>query len=502
MSKYFKINSIFKGITLKNSALKIITLIALLASGPISFASNTQYLPIKMDPLIELELDRLATLAKMPVIEKPFHIATILLYLEEVQDTHPVLYSRIKRYIERYRDDAGITHVDFELSYSDNKNKSLPNQRGRTSESNFKAELAGYFHLSENFSFNFGGTVYDLDGEVELIPNHSYISYYHDYFQIDVGYKEIWYGPLYESANLLSTNAEPMAQFSISSPRPLTDYKFEYAATFGKFETMDGIRFEDTRSSGEPGFVSVYVGAQFLEWWTLAINRTMMFGGGDRLDVGLGDVWDALIDPVNSDNCGGESELQDCTKELGNQQISVNSKFDFYWGMPVQIFFEYAGEDGSNFKWYGIGNRAETLGVFLPYLTEKSSLVFEYQIMQNAWYVHSIYDEAFRNNMDVIGHWWGDEKLIDDVIGVRILNLRYSHEISDSLFIDAKFSTLDNASIGGESDADESIYDRGNELTLGLNHKTKGGYWRYELYAGNTVLGDDFTRFSVKYTWD
>lgn len=452
------------------------------------------YLPLKTDPLIELELEKLATVAQMPYLSKPYKVTDIVEYLDQIKSSHPKLYQRISSYLNRYRGKYGITHADVELSYSTDDNKNIPNQRGRTSESNLKGAVAGYWQLSDNFSVNLGGQVFD--GSDGFIPNHTYLSYHNDYLQLDLGYKEIWLSSLQESAMLLSTNAKPIARFALSNPKPFTDFKINYQLSYGKLEEMDGIRFNDTISSGKPGFLSMNVSANLFDWWSIGLNRTMQFGGGNR-KIDLGDIWDAIIDPVNSDNCGG----QEVCNEAGNQQASIANRLDFDGEMPFSLYLELAGEDSGGFRWYSLGNRAYNIGVFFPYLTDSSSLLFEHQTVRIAWYVHHLYDEGYRNDGNTIGHWWGDEKNFDDGIGARINTIRYNYELNDEYHLDVKFASLKNINFGSPGQFDESIYTRGNELTLGLDQIRNKSVIRYEVYAGKTVLDDDFFRFSVKYTW-
>jgi len=462
--------------------------------GTISAAPNAHYLPLKSDPLIELELERLATLAKMPVMSKPYHLATVQDYLEKIKTDYPELYRRINSYISRYRQKSNITSFGIEASYSDFEHKNIPNQRGQTSASNFKGEVAGYWKLSDNINLSAGGIVYD--GSDGIIPNHTYLSYVHDYFQIDVGYKEVWLSPLQESAMLQSTNAKPIANFSINNPVPITDFNLNYSLAFGKLEKMDGILFEGTRSSGTPGFLSMHVSFQPTNNWTIGASRTMQFGGGQR-PVDFGVLWDAIFNPIESDNCGGQTKCN----ESGNQQAAISTKLDLYLGTPLSIYYELAGEDSGGFRWYSLGNRSYNLGVFFPYMTEKSSVYFEIQSTRIGWYTHHLYEEGYRNEGDTIGHWWGDEKLSNDGIGAEIANVRFNYELSDSFHFDFKYSTLKNVDTTGDNQFDESLYKRSNELTIGLSQIGNNNIWRYEFYTGNDMFGEDFTRVSVKYSW-
>lgn len=464
----------------------------------VSAAGNSQYLPLKTDALIELELEKLSTVAKMPVLSKPFHIATINLYLEKIKDSHPRLFGRVKSYISRYRGDVGLTSLVAKISYSNLNNKFIPNSRGITSESNIQVEAAGYWDISNGFAVNLGGILYD--GDDVFIPTNSYLSFTHDYFQIDVGYKEMWTSPFQESSMLLSTNAKPIARFSVSSPKPISDWNFRYDFSYGEVTRMDQIRFADDYTSGNPGFLTMHTSFQPFEWWTLGASRTLMFGGGER-KITLGDIWKAIIDPVAGDNCGGVSDLQDCKDEAGNQQASILNKFDLNWKIPFSLYVEVAAEDTNNFKNYRLGNKTYNVGLFFPYLSDQSSLLFEVQHIQNAWYTHGIYQDGYTNDGSVMGHWWGNEKLPKDGIGAQILTMRYNREINENYHLDAKFATLSNKNLSDEGNYDEGIYVRGYELTIGLENIRNKNIWRYELYLGKTVLNDNFARASISYRW-
>ncbi|MGX5201614.1 capsule assembly Wzi family protein [Aliikangiella sp. IMCC44632] len=467
-------------------------------ANPTSASSKAHYLPLKSDPLIELELEKLATIAQMPALAKPYHINTVEIYLEKIKASHPSLYQKIKHYLARYNKDYQITQLSIEGSYSNRPDKSLPNQRGRTTDSNLQASVAGYWAINDSLNLSLGANIYDGSGGIQ--PRNSYISYNNPYTQIDIGYKEIWLSPLQESAMLLSTNAKPIARFNISSPTPWTDYNLRYDVSFGKLEEMQGIRFGDEAKPGKPGFLTMHFSVQPFNWWTLGATRTMVFGGGDR-SVGLADVWDAIIDPINSDNCGGESDLQDCDEEFGNQQASISNRFDFRMGMPISIYAELAGEDSGGFRWYALGNRAYNLGVFLPELTQDSSLSLEYQLVRTAWYGHHLYQEGYRNDLSVMGHWWGNEKQFNDGIGAKIFTTRYNLQLSDATRFDVKLASFENKNYGTPGQYDESKYSTAYELTLGLSELKSDSVWRYELYLGRDNFGKDFSRVSVRYSW-
>ena len=123
-----------------------------------SFAKGpSPYLPLQTDALIELELNRLATLAKLPVLTKPYHAATLNRYLEKVIDSHPLLYKRISTYIKRYKKEAAFTHAAAQINYSDTKNITLPNQRGQIADTNYQVSFSGFWQANQYIIINGGG---------------------------------------------------------------------------------------------------------------------------------------------------------------------------------------------------------------------------------------------------------------------------------------------------------------------------------------------------------
>jgi hypothetical protein len=282
-----------------------------------SFAQGpSPYLPLQVDPLIELELNRLATLARLPILTKPYHAATVNRYLEKITHSHPTLYKRISAYLKRYKKEAAFTHASVQLNYSDTKEILLPNQRGQMADANYQASFSGFWQANQYLIINGGGRYYE-DGE--YIKTNSFISFGFDTLQIDVGYREHWLSPFQEGAVLLSTQAKPPLSVTFSNPTLITDFNIKYEMSIGILDEHDEIKFdrEEPSVSGEPALLTMHFSAQPTDWWTIGFNRTLMFGGDEK--VTLGDIWNAIIDPVNSDNCGGQgTDLQDCSKEFGN----------------------------------------------------------------------------------------------------------------------------------------------------------------------------------------
>lgn len=459
-------------------------------------AAVSPYLPLKQNSAIELEIDRLVTITGYPVLKKPYHIASLVGYLEKVKDSHPGLYNRIKRYIKRYDTTLGLTHFQSQLRVSSSNEKSLHNARGLTTKSRLDIQATGFWQPNEYLIVNAGGSYSD---EEKFEGYGSFISVGGRYLQADIGYREHWLSPLQGSSQMVSTQAIPMLGITLSNVEPITDWNIMYELGFGQLETVDGIVFDGKTSEGEPGHLTMHLSAQLTDWWTVSGNRTMQFGGGDRGTVDLGEVWQAIIDPVSSDNCGGSSDLQDCNKEFGNQQASIASRMDLNWGdTPYSLIVEIAGEDTNDFKAYKLGNKAYSVGVFLPYLSPTESMNFTVQYIEDAWYSHHLYQKGLSNGGHVMGHWWGDEKRVNDVIGAKVFSVGYTKDFGYSSQLRLEYHTINNEyseTIGTHD------YERGHYLKADYQWIYKGHFLGLHLYSGTDLYGKSFNSLSFSKQW-
>lgn len=454
------------------------------------------YLPLKIDPVVELEIERLVSVTGLPSLTKPYHIVTVNRYLQQVKETHPFLFNRLRAYIKRFKKQKAITHFSAEVSESFGKSEAyvLNNTRGQSSSDNYRISLTGFYQHNTYFIVNSGGTLY----QGNTVPHNTFVSLGWDEFQLDFGYREHWLAPHHDSSLLLSTQAEPPLSLTLSNVTPFTDWHVKYEMSFGLLKNVDNILFKDERYSGKPGFLTMHLSLQLFDWWTLGGNRTMMFGGGQR-SVSLKDVWNAVIDPVNSDNCGGDgSALQDCDQEVGNQIASITSRFDFSIGnFPVSLFVDYGGEDTKNFKKTSFGNIGRNFGLFLPYLTENVSLNFEWAKFHRLWYIHHIYGEGYTNNNNVMGHWWGDNKVKGDPSSGEAISAKLTWDDSEQLSVIAQYRSK---TINIEQDS-LAVYERSHQLDLTFNYLIDEAFVGFTVSGGKDNFGDSFIRTSLSYMW-
>lgn len=449
------------------------------------------YLPLNTDPLIELQIERLSSISQMPILSKPYHIVTVVKYLEKVRISHPTLYNRLNNYIKRYKQQSAITHFSTKISHSNKESGSIHHNRGIAFDSTLQSSIAGFHQFNKYAIVNFGGALVD---KAKIIPYNTYFSFGYEYLQIDLGYREHWLSPLHESSLTLSTNAQPAPSITVSNVKPITSFNIKYEISLGLLEEMDGIHFDGTTSSGKPGFLTMQLSFQPFNWWTIGGVRTFMFAGGDR-NMDFSTIWKAVIDPISGDNCGLESDLQDCNKESGNQIAAINSKMDFNIGnIPFSFLVEYGGEDTKDFS-YGLGNIGRTYGIFFPYLNENISFYAEHSMFHNAWYVHHLYDEGYRNDKVVMGHWWGNHKAIDDISAGNASTIRFNWDLLDNYHVEFKYkSAFIEPSLGYQ-------YHRTNDLEIKLQQVYKKGFLNYSINIGKDVQNESYYRIAFGYNW-
>lgn len=460
-----------------------------------SFAKGpSPYLPLQTDPLIEVELYRLATLAKLPILTKPYHAATVNKYLTKITDDYPVLYKRIRTYLKRYKKQAGLIHASAQVNFANTDDMPLANARGQMTGDHYQIALSGFWQANQYLIFN-GGGIYSKEND--FLRTNTFVSIGTDVLQVDIGYKELWMSPFQEAAVLLSTQAKPALGVTISNSTLITDYNIKYEMSLSILDEHDEIKFDRDKPavSGEPALLTMHLSFQPYEWWTIGFNRTLMFGGDEK--VGLKDIWNAIIDPVNNDNCGGEgTELQDCSEEFGNQQASITNKFEVNWfDLPMSLYYEYAGEDTNNYTNYKLANLANSLGIFIPYLTENIALNIELTDFQSAWYTHHIYGEGYSNDGVKMGHWWGTRKDPKDSVGGEAASVRVDWQNNLESQITFLYRT---ANFNNSSFAD---YQPSHELEIKYTRAINSGFLGLKLYLGKSSYGDNFVQTGVSYYW-
>ena len=205
------------------------------------------------------------------------------------------------------------------------------------------------------------------------------------------------------------------------------------------------------------------------------------------------------------DNCGtcdndsSNDCVQDCNLEFGNQQASITSRLDLTWDeLPYSLIFELAGEDTNDYKNYLLGNKAYTVGVFIPYFSPTESVNLTWQYIEDAWYTHHIYQQGYSNDNHKMGHWWGDEKQADDGIGAKIISLGYTNDLTSTSHLSVKYHTVVNSNSEGTS---AYHYERGHYAQVDYHWLYSGQFLGLHLYTGKDVDGDSFFSLAFSKQW-
>src|SRR5690606_24172330 len=270
-----------------------------------------------------------------------------------------------------------------------------------------------------------------------------------------------------DSAMLLSTQAQTLPSVTLSNYTPLTRWNLRYQIFFAKLGRSDEIRYAGGITRGEPRLAGMHLSINPVPGWTLGVNRLMQYGGGERGQDSLGDLFDALFRPSAFDNTGTLSDF-------GNQVASITSSFTMPTELPFAVYFEYAGEDTSRNSDVRLGNTALSAGLRFPSLGRHNlDLTLEASEWQNGWYVHHIYLDGLTSEGNVIGHWGADWRVPRDGVGGRSFMARVGWPLANRAEIEATYRTLDN------EDYTAHDYDRAHLLDVRYSRP-----WRDDFFVG------------------
>lgn len=441
------------------------------------------YLPLQMSPEIEREVDRLFSIAGMALLKKPYFAADVDAALQRGCSTPSSVCDSVRFYLDRYKNRAGFTDAGVLLKSGDSAEKFVPNQRGATVDSRYNVSVQAYWQISDFVLATASAVAY----ENEFIPT-AFISIGIDSVQVDIGWREHWWSPFRDSATLISTNARPSPSITISNYRPLTFLNFRYEVFYANLEETDGILYQGERSPGRPGLFGLHMGIEPVPGFSIAVNRTMQFGGDGR-SKSLSTLLRAFFDPSGGDN---ESELDD---QAGNQIASITSRFDYAGKIPFSVYMEYAGEDTSSSENFRLGNSALSVGIFLPMITPDIDLTYEFSEFQNSWYVNTIYANGYTNDGSVMGHWVGNERQFGDAVGTQAHSLMFNWEIASGNLIHATYRTVNN------QDYSPVDYVPGHELLLRYSRGFGDYIVGLETYLGRTTRDDKFATIGGFLRW-
>ena len=478
---------------------------ALLSTPFFSTASSTGvsgYVPLNQNPYLESHINRLMVAAEMGAVKRPYAINHVRQAAHKLCDlknvTKPALKKGcyvVKDYLSRVDSGSYVNHASVSARYTRDSDlndtqptMAIANHRGEVIDASWQMQGQAILTYGDYLALSAGAKAWQ--GEVNL--EDSYVSIGVPYLQLDVGYKPHWLSPFKQSAMLLSTHAPTFANVSVSNNTPLTEWNINYELFAGQLSESQNILYQGELITGKPMLTGVHFSMSPAPGFTLALNRILQSGGGERGN-GFGDILDAFFDPSGSDNTSADLSVDE---QFGNQAASIVARFDFPGDTPFSIYMEYAGEDTSRGTNYRLGNSSLSAGFDFPLLFNRFSMNYEYSNWQNGWYAHHVYRDGLVNESRIIGHYAAELRArsttyAGEAIGATNHNFELGWQLSPSERLEFGFNATKNT--------DFSDIEYVTARTYSVDWYTQLVGYRSKLSLINTrnTLDEKFTSISV-----
>jgi hypothetical protein len=436
------------------------------------------YIPLNLEPEMERQIERVLILADEPILKRPFAVALVQLALPKACERDKALCMKVKRYLERYSHDYGVTHASATGSLTHGADVTTPNARGMPSDSKYEISAQAFVQPNDYFLASAGVIAY----KGRAMPTGTVLSFGFNWAQIDVGYRDHWFSPATDSTMMIGTEAPTMPSVTLSNYEPLTRLGFQYEFFLARMASSDHILGQGQGTTEEGRGNPKLFGAQFsiepFSGWSLGLNRQLQYGG-----AGLPDSASFLARDFFKP--GGQSQTQ------GNQEASYVSRFIFPGKTPFAFYVQYAGENTLNGGSYLLGESSLTAGIDFPKLWNYFDLTYETAEWQNSWYTNSVFLDGMTDNHFVLGQWGADQRIFNDGVGARSQMLRIGWEPPFGGYLEERVRTLVNQNYG--------LYPYRHYLDVTVrysrpwNEVTVGG----EAVVGRDVYGESFSRLSA-----
>ncbi|HEY6925500.1 MAG TPA: capsule assembly Wzi family protein [Steroidobacteraceae bacterium] len=447
----------------------------------------TPYLPLNLEPEIESQIERVLILGDQPVLTRPIAAATVIKALPKACKIDAALCERVERYLARYTHNSALTHASIEGAHGTGVNDTLPNSYGMGSKSTWQASATAFWQPNDYLLAQAGAVGYE--GRTNFTG--SMISLGGSYAQIDIGFRPHWFSPLSDSSMLMSTEAPTMPSITLSNYEPLTRLGLRYEIFDARMSRSNAIAFQKPdgtfyEKTGTPELFGVHLSMEPASGWSLSLNRLLQYGGAGRPQSPK-DLFKGFFNPSSFDNTGNNLTFN---SQFGNQQASITSSFLFPGRVPFVVYAEYAGEDTSRGSNFLLGNSALSVGIHFPRLFERFDLTFETSEWQNAWYVHSVYQDGMTEDGLVTGIWGADQRVIRDDRVARSNMIRLGWNATFGGLLELRYRTLQNENYITPR------YERYHELTLAYSRPVKGMIVGGEFDSGKDSFGASFSRIA------
>jgi len=453
-----------------------------------ALAQVSGYLPLNLEPALEQQVEALMAVAGRPVMTRPIAIADVYDALPAACEVDRILCGAVRDSLAGWSAAAGVTSAGVELAAVSSdapvgRDLPIPNRHGQRLDSAWSAFGNAYARYGDHVVINAGLVA----SRGSTSPSGSFVSIGGRHAQLDAGYRDHWWSPLRDNSWLMSTEAGTIPTLTLSNSEALTRLHLRYELFYGLLSRSSDISFDGGHFAGRPRVFGFHLSTEPAPGWSLAVGRLMQFGPSPR-PASLGNLWKAFFQPARYDNTRpgfGTSQ------EFGNEQFSFTSSFTLPGRHPVVSYVEYAAEDTFHAEGYRFGNSALSGGLYLPAVTQRLGLRYEFSAWQNAWYVHHLYADGMRQDGRVLGSWMGDWRTFADAVGGQSHMLAVAWQFDGSRRLDARLRTLQNASYSGTG------YRRAYDFTLDYWRPWRGLGLGLGLEAGRDMFASRYGRLSA-----
>src|SRR3984893_7793639 len=218
------------------------------------------YLPLKLEPEIESQIERVLILAEEPVMTRPIAAATVLDALPKARKIDPALCQQVERYLSRFMHIEGIAHASIEGAASTGSgNKTVaPNRYGMQENSKWDVSAQAYTQFGDYVLVNAGVNAYE--GKTDFTG--SMISLGFNYAQLDIGFRPHWFSPMSDSSMLMSTEAPTMPSVTLSNYERFTRFGLRYEIFAARMSNSDRIVLGNGFTRGHPSLGGFHFDAE------------------------------------------------------------------------------------------------------------------------------------------------------------------------------------------------------------------------------------------------
>jgi hypothetical protein len=460
------------------------------ASSGARASGASPYLPLNLSPEIERQVERVLVLGGRPLLTRPVPIATVLEALPAACRRDAALCRRVRRYLDRYFGDAGITEASVEVAAASHSTTTQPNARGERLDSPVDGSVVMFYRPYDHVILTAGGVGYaGTDGRFN--PDGTLISVGDEYLQIDTGWRSQWLSPLTDSSMLISTEAPTMPSLTVSNQQPISPLGIQYQIFFARMSHSDHILYQAEQRSGDPKMAGMHLGIEPVRGWSFSGNAVWQFGGGGR----PGSINEFFKNLLQATNFGG-SNSPDLDQRFSNRAVSLTSAYTFPTRSPFEAYVEYAGRDTFHGEFYHFRETDLSAGLHFPEFLNRFDLTVEASEWQNSWYTDYVWLDGMTVNGYVTGNWGADWRTPKDDVGAQsaMISLGWPLRSGDELY--TRLRTLQNQRYA--SSAGPLVVDYSRALMLTVEYsQPRNGYTRgLQLDTGRDTLGSDFIRLA------